>query len=177
MTQHQVPSSSPLSVTLRAMEPDDLDLLYKIENDTRLWNIGATNVPYSRYTLHDYIATSSDDIYADRQVRMMVENTQGSVVGIADVVRFDARNRRAEVGIVILNEHRRHGYGLHTLSCLADYAQRILHLRQLYAVVDATNEAAVCLFSKAGYQRSASLPDWLYDGREYHDALLMQIFF
>ena len=53
---------------LRAVEPEDLDLLYQIENDQSLWLVGATNVPYSRYTLHDYIANSSDDIYADSQV-------------------------------------------------------------------------------------------------------------
>ena len=50
------------SVHLRAIEPEDLDLLYRIENDIKLWNIGATNVPYSRYTLHDYIANASGDI-------------------------------------------------------------------------------------------------------------------
>ena len=33
------------NVVLRAMEPEDLDLLYQIENDTKLWNIGLTNVP------------------------------------------------------------------------------------------------------------------------------------
>ena len=45
-------------VRLRAMEPEDLDLLYKIENDERLWNVCTTNVPYSRYVLRDYIANA-----------------------------------------------------------------------------------------------------------------------
>ena len=59
-------------VTLRAMEPEDLDLLYRIENDRQLWDVGSTNVPYSRYVLHDYIANSSGDVYTDRQVRLIV---------------------------------------------------------------------------------------------------------
>ena len=42
-------------VHLRAIEPEDLDLLYRIENDVKLWNVGITNVPYSRYALHDYV--------------------------------------------------------------------------------------------------------------------------
>ena len=66
-------NSSKPSIRLRAIEPEDLDLLYRIENDVKLWNIGTTNVPYSRYILHDYVANASDDIYTDRQVRMMVE--------------------------------------------------------------------------------------------------------
>ena len=84
-------------VHLRAIEPEDLDLLYRIENDVKLWNVGTTNVPYSRYTLHDYVANASDDIYTDRQVRLMVEDASGAVVGIADIVNFDPGNCRAEV--------------------------------------------------------------------------------
>ena len=55
-------------VRLRAMEPEDLDILYRIENDMSLWDVGNTNVPYSRYALHDYIAHASHDIYAVRSV-------------------------------------------------------------------------------------------------------------
>ena len=38
-------------VYLRAMEPEDLDFLYEIENNERIWDISATNVPYSHYVL------------------------------------------------------------------------------------------------------------------------------
>ena len=63
-----------VEVRLRAMEPEDLDMLYHIENDRSLWNISATNVPYSRYALHNYIADAKNDIYIDGQLRMMIEN-------------------------------------------------------------------------------------------------------
>ena len=71
-------------ITLRAIEPEDLDLLYRIENDVRLWNVGTSNVPYSRYVLHDYVAHVTNDIYTDRQVRMMIVNEAGQTVGIVD---------------------------------------------------------------------------------------------
>ena len=32
-------------IRLRALEPEDLDVLYGIENDHSLWSVGATNVP------------------------------------------------------------------------------------------------------------------------------------
>ena len=38
-------------IMLRAAEPEDLDLMYLIENDTALWNYGSANVPYSMYSL------------------------------------------------------------------------------------------------------------------------------
>ena len=108
-------------IRLRALEPEDLDLLYRIENDMKLWNVGTTNVPYSRYTLHDYIATASNDIYVDRQVRMMVENLSGETVGIVDLVNFDPNNCRAEVGLIILNAFRRRGYGSSALYQEQDF--------------------------------------------------------
>ena len=163
-------------MTLRALEPEDLDLLYQIENNRDLWQVGATNVPYSRYTLHDYIATSSDDIFADRQVRLIIENEQGDAVGIVDLVHFDPQHLRAEVGIVILPAFRRMGYALSAIQALCDYAVRIVHLHQLYAVVDNTNQAALSLFEKAGFKSRNTLTEWLFDGREYHDAVLMQRF-
>ncbi len=43
------------------MEPEDLEFMYGVENDDRLWNVGVTNVPYSvsmlRTILHQQLAT------------------------------------------------------------------------------------------------------------------------
>ena len=167
---------NPDEVTLRAMEPEDLDLLYKIENDQQLWNVGNTSVPYSRYLLHDYIANSSADIYTDRQVRLIVENGVGETVGVADVTAFDAKNCRAEVGIVIAQQHRNHGFANQALMKIANYALNVLHLHQLYAIIDEDNKVSLQLFKKAGFKETSRLKDWLYDGKKYHDAVLMQIF-
>lgn len=165
------------SVHFRAIEPEDLDLLYRIENDIKLWNIGTTNVPYSRYTLHDYIANASGDIYTDRQVRMMIENTEGEIVGIVDIVNFDPNNRKAELGLVIEEPFRQMGYAQSVIIKIAEYAVSVLHLHQLYAVIDVTNTACVALFRKLGYRESATLKEWLFDGRDYHDAIVMQTVF
>ena len=164
-------------VHLRAIEPEDLDLLYRIENDVKLWNVGITNVPYSRYALHDYVANASGDIYTDHQVRLIIENEQNEVVGIADVVNFDPGNRRTEIGLVIEQAFRGQGYGYSAMQALARYALNVLHLHQLYAVIEASNETCLQLFRHLGYQESSCLKDWLFDGREYHDAIVMQTFF
>lgn len=159
------------------MEPEDLDLLYSIENDNHLWDVSTNNVPYSRYLLHDYIATSSGDIYADRQVRLIIENGVGETVGVADLTDFDAKNCRAEVGLVIVSRCRHCGYGRQALAQLADYALRVLHLHQLYAIIDAANEHSLQVFRQTGFVETARLKDWLYDGREYHEAVLLQTIF
>ncbi len=171
-TQQQQPDLP--QVTLRALEPEDLDVLYRIENDVELWDSGITNVPYSRYTLHDYIAQSTGDIYADRQVRLMIENAVGEVVGIVDIVNFDPRHQRAEVGIVVQRHYRGQGYARAALGRIAAYALKVLHLHQLFAFIDAGNKVSIGLFSQAGFDHTSTLRDWLFDGTQYHDAVVMQ---
>ncbi|MDR2041647.1 MAG: GNAT family N-acetyltransferase, partial [Tannerella sp.] len=59
------------TVRLRAMEPEDLDFLYRWENDTRLWRYGNTMAPYSRFSLKAYLSDAHLDIFHARQLRLM----------------------------------------------------------------------------------------------------------
>lgn len=161
-------------ITLRALEPEDLDALYMIENDRSVWNVGRTNVPYSRYTLHDYIAHASSDIYTDRQVRLIIEDERGEVMGIADIVSFDPQHLRAELGIVIKSAYRRQGVAKAATEKMLRYAHDILHLHQVYVIIDEQNTAALELFNRLSFTQSARMTDWLYDGSQYHDAILLQ---
>ena len=160
-------------IKLRAIEPEDLELTYEIENDKELWNVGITNVPYSHFSIRQYIANTQNDIYADKQLRLMIENVEGMVVGIVDLANYDPRHNRAEVGIVIMDKWRRHGFATKALEAVKNYASRIIHLHKLYAIVSEDNTIAKGLFMKAGFTQESVLKDWLYDGREYKDALLM----
>lgn len=163
-------------VTLRAIEPEDLELLYRIENDQELWRVGVTNVPYSRYALHEYLGTVTGDIYTDRQLRLIVENEEGEVVGMADLTNFTPRHNRAEVGLVVQRAYRDRGYGRAALQQLVDYARRVLSLHQLYAVVPVTNEGCVRVFTEMGFRQEALLADWLQEAGQYQDVVLLQYF-
>ena len=161
-------------ITLRAIEPEDLDLLYHIENDRQLWDVGPTSVPYSRYALHDYVAHASADIYTDKQVRLVIEDAEHKVVGLADLTDFDPKHHRAEVGIVIVKKERGRHLAKAALEMLHEYALRTLHLHQIYAVISTDNVQATTLFQSMGYTHDALLRQWIYDGQDYHDARLFQ---
>lgn len=155
-------------IRLRALEPEDLEWLYRIENDTDLWQWGNANVPYSRYVLKSYIAESRQDIYADGQLRMAITSSDGEeVLGCVDLVHFDARHSRAEVGILIFPGFRGKDYGARALRMLEAYCRTHLYLHRLYSVVSSCNPHACSLFEKVGYVRSAELDGWLRtpDGR------------
>lgn len=163
-------------VRLRAMEPEDLDFLYGIENDERIWNVGVTNVPYSKNLLLDYIATQSGDIFTDKQVRLMVENEDAETIGIVDLINFSPIHRRAELGIVIQNKYRGKGFASATILKVLDYCRKILRLHQIYAIVPENNENCLKMLKNVGFQESRGLDDWLFDGESYCSAYFFQYF-
>ena len=150
-------------VSLRAMEPEDLDTLYTLENDRTVWGVSATNVPYSRSVLIDYITSSKSDIYADGQVRLIVDNEEGETVGTVDLTNFDPKHRRAELGIAIKKEFRGQGYG-----------RNVIHLHQIYAIVGCDNAGCLKLLKSFGFQGDICLKDWIFSGKEYGDAYFLQ---
>ena len=54
-------------IYLRAVEPEDMDIMYEMENDPSMWDISNFTVPYSRYVLRQYIEGSQCDVFADKQ--------------------------------------------------------------------------------------------------------------
>lgn len=162
-------------IALRAMEPEDLEILYTLENDTTLWNISSVNVPYSKYTLKQFITTGNHDIYTDGQIRLMIEkNEDHNVIGMIDIIDFNARHHRAEIGIVLLNEYRAKGYGKQALSLIEKYAKEYLQLNQLYSFVSIENEHSINLFNSVGYKQTGMLKEWLFSNKKYIDTLFFQ---
>lgn len=165
------------TILLRALEPDDLELLYRWENDTELWKFGAGMAPFSRFALRQYIIDAQQDIYHTKQLRLMVvRKTDGVCVGTVDLYDFDAFNGKAGVGILIDTDHQQKGYGVSALALLEEYAFGFLKLHQLYALVPEENAGSVKLFAKAGFRRTATLNEWLSSGKNYRDVVVMQKF-
>ena len=160
---------------LRALEPTDLDTLYKWENDERLWHTSATVTPFSRKQLWDYIETYDGDIYRSRQLRLMIEEVSSkNVIGSLDLFDFDPINNRASVGILIDEDCRNKGYGENAMRLLEDYCRRYLSINQLIATVATDNDLSLKLFSTLEYREVGLMKWWLKRGTDYIDAILFQ---
>ena len=164
------------TLRLRAPEHTDLDFLFHIENDTRLWAVSACKIPYSRYQLQTYIETNSHDLYADKQMRLMIDE-HDTPIGAIDLFDFSPANHRAEVGIVIDSVHRHKGHAREALAMVCEYASQVLSLHQLYAYVYNDNEAAIRLFTSCEFAAVATLPDWAFIEGQYKSVVLYQRIF
>lgn len=176
MTPETTPLLSDELITLRAPEPTDVETLYRWENDTRLWDVGRACAPYSRAQLEAYIENYDADIYAQRQLRLMVvDRATGTTVGAVDLYDFDPVNLRAGVGIIIDSDYNRRGYATHALALLELYSRRRLGLHQLWAIVPDDNAPSRQLFTAAGYATAGHLRSWIRIGNRYSSALIFQL--
>ena len=139
-------------VRLRALEPEDLELLYRWENDPELWEVGNTLAPYSRYILKEYIAGSDRSIYESRQLRFMIEDCDtGTSVGIVDLFDFEPHPNRAACGIMLDRKYQGRGFATEALRLLMEYAYTFLKLHQLYVHIPVANEPSKKLFTRLGF--------------------------
>ena len=164
------------NLLLRALEPEDLDLLYEWENNAELWKYGSTLTPYSKFALRDYLTNSLQGIVYTRQLRLMaVEKKSGTVIGTVDLFDYDPVHQRAGIGILVDAPYRRKKWGTEILHLTADYAFNILHLNQLYAYIQISNLNSFNLLSKCGYEQVGLLKSWLKTSAGFEDVRLMQL--
>lgn len=161
-------------ITLRAPEPQDLDLMYQLENDPEQWMATGCSMFYSRYALRQYIEQCQNHIQKEGQLRLTV-CLDSEPIGFVDLFDYDATNRRAAVGIGIAPAYRGQGWGRQALESLVQYAFCSLHLHQLYAHVCVINNVSISLFDGVGFQRAGLLRQWIIRPDEaYEDAILFQ---
>ena len=77
-------------IKLRALEPEDIDILYRWENDTDVWKVSNTIAPFSKYILRQFIENQKYDIYETKQLRLIIEALETQKpVGTIDLFDID----------------------------------------------------------------------------------------
>jgi diamine N-acetyltransferase len=149
-------------IKLRALEPDDVELLYRWENDPETWKVSNTRLPVSKYMLASYIKSCDRDFWESKELRLIIETTQGIPVGTVELFDFEPYHSRAGLGIMIFEvEERRKGIAFSAIQLFNQYAFNELGIYQLYANVAESNQASIQLFSKLGFEFVGVKKNWL----------------
>jgi Acetyltransferases, including N-acetylases of ribosomal proteins len=164
-------------IKLRALEPEDLELLYEWENNDSYWVFSNTVTPFSKYTLKRYLENSHKNIFETGQLRLMIElASDKKTIGTIDLFDFDPFHKRAGLGILIADDaERRKGYASMALKCLIDYCFTTLQLHQLYCNILANNCESMDLFKKQGFVQSGVKKEWIKTSEGYLDEYMFQL--
>ena len=161
---------------LRALEPEDLEFLYTIENNESFWEISHTQTPFSKYLLKQYLENAHLDIFEAKQLRLLIEEKSTKrQIGLIDLFDFNPQHKRAGIGILIHPDFQKNGFAFEALSILIDYAFKYLNLHQLYANITANNSKSISLFTKHKFKKAGIKKDWILSEGKFKDEILFQL--
>ena len=164
------------NIKLRALEKEDLNFLYQIENNESFWQVSHTQTPFSKYMLKLYLENAHLDIYQAKQLRLIIEeNSTNLQVGMIDLFDFNPKHKRAGIGILIHPDFQEKGYAFEALSLLINYTFTHLDLHQLYANITDDNNKSISLFEKNNFVKTGIKKDWIFTNNNYKNELLYQL--
>lgn len=167
------------NLLLRAPEPSDAEIIFRWENDTRIWHLSNTITPFSRFAIEQFVLNTDNDIFASKQLRLMIDcHSQGIdsyAIGTIDLFDFDPYHKRAGIGILIDETARRQGFAFEALNLLIEYCFKILNLHQLYCNIEQSNNESISLFAKAGFLPCGTKKEWLLREGKWTDELMFQL--
>ena len=164
------------NIKLRALEKEDLNFLYQIENNESFWQVSHTQTPFSKYMLKLYLENANLDIYQAKQLRLIIEeNSTNLQVGMIDLFDFNTKHKRAGIGILIHPDFQEKGYAFEALSLLINYTFTHLDLHQLYANITDDNNKSISLFEKNNFVKTGIKKDWIFTNNNYKNEILYQL--
>ncbi len=160
---------------LRALEPSDIDAIYRWENDPTTWIYSAAHQPFSRNALQRFINEHDGcDFYTSRQLRLMADIDGIGTVGCVDLFDFDPFHRHAALGLLVDNSHRNKGYGSSILNEVESFAKDNFNLHQLFCDISEENIACLRLFIKNGYNKCGTKKEWIWNSGSWTNAISLQ---
>lgn len=162
-------------ISLRALEPEDLDFLFTTENNESFWEVSSTQIPFSKHILKNYIENAHQDIYEAKQYRFVICDIENTPVGMIDLFEFDPQHNRVGVGILILPTYQENGYASEALKLIIDYTFTHLNTHQIFANITSDNGKSIALFEKFKFKKSGTKKDWIFKNNTYKDEFLYQL--
>lgn len=168
------------TLKLRALEPEDIDILYTWENNMTIWKLSNTLAPFSRYVLKRYLKNAHLDIFELKELRLVIElknkTQKNRPIGLIDIFDYDPFHQRAGVGIFIhKTTDRSKAFGKQALQLLINYTFKYLNLHQLYCNISKSNDISLKLFSNEGFKIIGLKNQWNKNGSHWEDEYMLQL--
>ncbi len=162
-------------VTLRAMEERDINLLFEMINSPEIEKaLGNFCLPVSETQQREWVLNYRN---TEKQIRLMIELSNGETIGVIMLYDIDMKNGTAEVGYKISapRENRIRGDMTDALRGMLDYAFYELRLQCVIAHSLSDNEASIRLLEKVGFNREGLLRQRVYQSGQYCDLISFSV--
>lgn len=163
-------------ITLRAIEVNDIPLLHQWSNDPEIWNLlGGWHFPYSERNTQKWFENIDNNNLINHVFAITTE--KDGLIGTANLVNIDWKNKNAFHGMVIGNKKNRgRGYAQDTVMTIMRYAFDELGLNRLDGDMISYNKLSINFYKKrCGWEVEGFKSKWFYRNGEYHDKVIVGI--
>ncbi len=163
-------------VSLRAMEPEDLEDALRWVNDREvtLW-LTSLRYPTARKDEQKWIDDVPANSFVDG-VRLAIETMDGKHIGGINLHRTNPEDRKAGLGIMFgEKDHWSNGYGTDAIQTLLKLVFDEMNLHRVWLHVFADNERAIACYQKCGFREEGRLRQEVFQDGRYYDVIVMGV--
>jgi RimJ/RimL family protein N-acetyltransferase len=163
-------------VTLRAIEREDLELLWRFWNDLEVELAGGGDppLPVSLQRLRERFDREAREGTPDK-TNFVIE-ADGACIGQCGIFHFEVASGHCELGIAIGDkEYWGRGYGREAVMLLLDYAFRIRNFRRVWLETHAANERAIRAYKACGFVEEGRMREHIWLAGRFVDNIIMGV--
>lgn len=156
---------------IRLMEENDIEFVRQLHNQESTLNKLTDPFHVSREEQVLWFQSLSKSRKSRRYV--LIEKKSREICGIIRIDDLDLANRSATVGADIDLRFRRQGLATEAYRLIIEYLFNSLGLHRLQLVTLETNEIALGLYEKLGFQKEGIIRDSIYRDGKFNNLILM----
>lgn len=155
-------------VTLRAIERDDLPLIWAYNNDLAVELAGSGDPPMPQSLARLQAEFDTDAAKGGRDGATFAIAVDGKCIGTCGLFGHSETDGHAELGIGIGDRaYWERGYGRESVNLLLDYAFRLRNWRRIWLRVWASNERAIRTYRACGFVEEGCLRSHVWSAGAY----------
>ena len=157
-----------MPAVIRHAEPADIDAIKAIYDQPTVY-ANTLQLPYQPVANWQRLYTAGAGFYN------LVAEVEGKVIGQLGLQVCQSPRRRhvAELGMGVSEEYQGQGIGSALLRSALEMADNWLNIRRMELTVYTSNEAAIALYERFGFEVEAELSDFAFQYGKYVSALCM----
>lgn len=157
-----------MPAVIRHAEPADIDAIKAIYDQPTVY-ANTLQLPYQPVSNWQRLYTAGAGFYN------LVAEVEGKVIGQLglQVCQNPRRRHVAELGMGVSEDYQGQGIGSALLRSALEMADNWLNIRRMELTVYTSNEAAIALYERFGFEVEAELTDFAFQYGNYVNALCM----
>ena len=157
----EVPTLSYGTLTLRPSRESDIESIYQACQDPLISHFTTVPANYTLEHAQSFVRQlDPEGLQSKREIRFIIESSQGTTPGLAGVISFHSpnfNNKVAEIGYWVAKEYRGKSIGTTAVKVLTNFGFETMGWNRIEAMIDHDNEASKKVVTRAGYEHEGLL--------------------